>query len=506
MNRQIFPSLEQFKELAKQGNVIPVYAVQFADLSTPLSLFCRLPHGNNAFLLETIEGEYPWSRYSLMGIGSKFTVKRRGAEITVWKDGEEIRKHCENPDAELAAIAAELKKVDNPKLPAVHSGFVGYFAFESGCRVDDGVQSGAESEDFDQPDAFLMFADNVFILDRFYGKLFIVHNVRLKEGDDLDAAYAEAAKRVESLVSYANGELHDEYLWQIASATEWSLHANLEKDEFCAAAEKALDKIKKGDLQSAVLSLRFFSKLYLTSMNMYRALKYIRPEPYGFYLKFGSLEIMGMAKEALLRMDEKGAGCVYNVAGERFRPMDAAESCEMKREMQNDIDMTMYLQTLAGQAVDDVDEVAARGSIKAEEPEAEQTIRFLRMQSRVAFKLAKNKTAFDAISRVVPGAAMSGAPKRAALRFLKQVVDKERRGPSGGVFGYVGLGGNVDLVSACSTVTANKGRVHIQVTAPITRNSDPERAYEKARAEAECIFDALKSAAKGIDEIIISKE
>jgi hypothetical protein len=49
-------SLDQFKGLASQGNLIPIYREILADLETPVSAFTKIDHGPSAYLLESVEG------------------------------------------------------------------------------------------------------------------------------------------------------------------------------------------------------------------------------------------------------------------------------------------------------------------------------------------------------------------------------------------------------------------------------------------------------------------
>ena len=48
----VVPSLEQFVEKARQGNLIPVYREILADMETPVSAFRKLEGWDHAFLLE----------------------------------------------------------------------------------------------------------------------------------------------------------------------------------------------------------------------------------------------------------------------------------------------------------------------------------------------------------------------------------------------------------------------------------------------------------------------
>ena len=75
------PTLQEFTDLAKRGNWIPIVREIPADLDTPLSLFSRLDDGENSFLLESVEGGEKWARFSFMGTGARAQFRARGSEI-----------------------------------------------------------------------------------------------------------------------------------------------------------------------------------------------------------------------------------------------------------------------------------------------------------------------------------------------------------------------------------------------------------------------------------------
>jgi hypothetical protein len=51
----VTPSLEDFKRLAGQGNLIPIFEEIHYDLETPLSAFRKIDDGKSSFLLESVE-------------------------------------------------------------------------------------------------------------------------------------------------------------------------------------------------------------------------------------------------------------------------------------------------------------------------------------------------------------------------------------------------------------------------------------------------------------------
>ena len=64
----IRPSRDEFRALARDHTVIPVWRELLADLTTPVAAFARLVGDQPGFLLESVEhGEARWSRWSFCG-------------------------------------------------------------------------------------------------------------------------------------------------------------------------------------------------------------------------------------------------------------------------------------------------------------------------------------------------------------------------------------------------------------------------------------------------------
>ena len=58
----------EFKEFSKSYNLIPVYKVINKDDHTPVSVYKSLKNYANTFLLESVEGNKNFARYSFIGL------------------------------------------------------------------------------------------------------------------------------------------------------------------------------------------------------------------------------------------------------------------------------------------------------------------------------------------------------------------------------------------------------------------------------------------------------
>ena len=84
-----YPTLEQVKNMAGQGNLVPVYRSINADLETPVSAYLKVAREPYSFLLESVEGGEHLGRYSFAAFEPDFVIRTRGrinpVAAAVWR-------------------------------------------------------------------------------------------------------------------------------------------------------------------------------------------------------------------------------------------------------------------------------------------------------------------------------------------------------------------------------------------------------------------------------------
>src|SRR6266545_5801152 len=86
------PSLEEFQQLAAQGNLIPVTRRLLADFETPLSAYRKIRGQGESFLFESVEGGEHLGRYSFVGCNPRSIIKQTGRVIEVIENGKTIEQ------------------------------------------------------------------------------------------------------------------------------------------------------------------------------------------------------------------------------------------------------------------------------------------------------------------------------------------------------------------------------------------------------------------------------
>src|SRR5215510_1509994 len=113
----IQPTFEEFRRLAAQGNLIPVYQELLMDLETPLSFFKRLERDRYAFLLESVEGSERWARYSFLGTRPQRVFRARGNKLEIIENGKSQVLTSDSPLSVLQDLLKGYQPVSVPGVP-----------------------------------------------------------------------------------------------------------------------------------------------------------------------------------------------------------------------------------------------------------------------------------------------------------------------------------------------------------------------------------------------------
>src|SRR5437762_5525971 len=193
MKAQITPSMDEFCELARRGNVVPIFAEFVADNETPASAFKKLDSGGYSFLFESTEKNDASGRFSFVGIDPRMVIKSFGRELQITELGVERRIHITgDPLDELQKLMARYQFVSRPELPRFSGGAVGFLGYEAIHFFEPKVPA-ADRDDLNLPEMLFMITSSLLIFDHQLRSLKIVVNAFIEDGS-LEAVYARAAE------------------------------------------------------------------------------------------------------------------------------------------------------------------------------------------------------------------------------------------------------------------------------------------------------------------------
>ncbi|NJC88183.1 MAG: anthranilate synthase component I [Desulfuromonas sp.] len=492
----IFPSRNEFFQLARRGNLIPVCREILADMETPVSAFRKIDDGRSAFLLESIEGGEKWARYSFLGVGSGRVFRSRCGYFEVLENGEVVSSgEVADPLVELKRFVAPYAPVELPDLPRFFGGAVGYLGYDMVRFVEElPVLRPAEIGAWD---CCFLITENLLIFDNMRQKIKVVSNVHLGDFEDPARAYDRAVATIDSLVARLRGErpARPRVTRQDGSA---ELQSNFTRAEFEAAVERCKEYVRAGDVIQVVLSQRFSADLDVDPFDIYRALRVVNPSPYMFYLQFGDTRVIGASPEVLVRKEGRRVE-VRPIAGTRPRGAAPEEDLRLEEELLADPKERAEHIMLVDLGRNDLGRVCSTGSVNVDElMVVERYSHVMHIVSNVSGELLPGRDALDVFRAVFPAGTLSGAPKIRAMEIIEE-LEPCRREIYGGAVGYISFTGNMDLAIAIRTMVAHAGRVHLQAGAGIVADSDPATEYQETVNKAMGVKLALQMAREGLD-------
>ncbi|MCM2265101.1 MAG: anthranilate synthase component I [Desulfuromonadales bacterium] len=492
----IFPTRNEFFQLARRGNLIPVCREILADMETPVSAFRKIDDSRSAFLLESIEGGEKWARYSFLGVGSGRVFRSRGRYFEVVENGEVVNSgEVADPLAELKKFVAPYAPVELPGLPRFFGGAVGYLGYDMVRFVEE--LPALKPTEIGAWDCCFLITENLLIFDNMRQKIKVVSNVHLGDFEDPARAYDRAVATIDGLVARLRGErpARPPVVRQDGSG---ELRSNFTRTEFEAAVERCKEYVRAGDVIQVVLSQRFSANLDVDPFDIYRALRVVNPSPYMFYLQFGDTRVIGASPEVLVRKEGRRVE-VRPIAGTRPRGAVPEEDLRLEEELLADPKERAEHIMLVDLGRNDLGRVCATGSVHVDElMVVERYSHVMHIVSNVSGELLPGRDALDVFRAVFPAGTLSGAPKIRAMEIIEE-LEPCRREIYGGAVGYISFTGNMDLAIAIRTMVAHADRVHLQAGAGIVADSDPAAEYQETVNKAMGVKLALQMAQEGLD-------
>ncbi len=487
-----YPTLEQAKKLAENGNVIPVCRTILADTETPVSVWMKLFAGKKyGFLLESVTGGDTVARYSFIGADPFLIFRSRGMNYEI--SGEYNENGTGNPLEMLRGLLAKYQPAHAEGLPRFCGGAVGFCSYDSVRIWEDIPDSNPREDELDE--IFYAFYRTIIAFDNREHHLLLISNIFTEERGKLDQAYAQCVARIEDLESRLENNPLPSIKLNIGEPGP--ITSNFERSKFESAVEKCKEYIKAGDIFQVVLSQRFGLELEADPFDLYRILRTVNPSPYMFYLACDDTTIVGASPEMLVRV-ENGWVDTRPIAGTRPRGATEHEDEILARELLADPKEIAEHVMLVDLGRNDVGRVSEYGTVTPEEMmHIEKYSHVMHIVTNVRGKLRKDRDAFDALYSCFPAGTLSGAPKIRAMEIIDE-LETVRRGIYGGALGYIDFSGNLDTCIVIRTLTYRNGHVSVQAGAGVVADSVPSREYEETVNKAKALFAAIRRAGEAV--------
>ena len=486
--------IEEFREYARENNVIPVYRRVLADGETPLGLYKKLAKNNpGTFLLESAEHGGAWSRYSFIGVRSQTTLTERdGAAEWLGTPPAGVPRGMD-PLQALKLSVAHLKTPIIPGLPPLTGGLVGYMGYDAVRRLE--KLPTIALDDLELPEIAFMLTSDLAVMDHSNGTVTLIANAINWDGSDarVDEAYAESQLRLDRMYHDLQSALAGD-VSEIPEFNKPTFQSNTSPEEFRSKVEIAKEEIRAGEAFQIVISQRFSTPVTADALDIYRALRLSNPSPYMYIFRFeGGFDVVGSSPEALVKVTGREV-MVHPIAGTRKRSASLEEDVRLGEELLADPKERAEHLMLVDLGRNDVGRICSPGSVEVIDfMHIERYSHVMHIVSTVIGELSQDSAPIDALFSVFPAGTLSGAPKPRAMEIIER-LEPTRRGIYGGAIGYFDFTGNIDTCIAIRTALIKDGIAYVQAGAGIVADSDPESENQETINKAAAVLTAVHTA------------
>jgi anthranilate synthase component 1 len=493
----VSPTLEEFRELAREHRVIPVVRKLLADDETPVGLYRKLAQDRpGTFLLESAENGRSWSRWSFVGAHCAASLTEVDGEATWLGEPPVGLRSGGDPLEALRACVEELRTETFSGLPPLTGGMVGYLGYDVVRRLE--RLPNLATDDLGLPPLVMMLATDLAALDHHEGTVTLIANAVNWDNtpDRVDGAYAYAVTRLDRMTGALGASAPSTVATYLPTQPDFIRRRS--REEHCAAVEAAKEQILAGEAFQVVVSQRFEAEVSVDSLEVYRVLRTTNPSPYMYLLRLEDasgqrFDIVGSSPEALVTVRD-GQVTTLPIAGTRWRGATEEEDLLLEKDLRTDEKERAEHVMLVDLGRNDLGRVCRPGTVKVQKFfQVERYSHVMHLVSAVTGQLADGRNAFDAVTACFPAGTLSGAPKPRAMEIIEE-LEPTRRGIYGGIVGYLDFAGNADTAIAIRTAVIRDGVGYVQAGGGIVADSDPVAEDDECLNKARAVLAAIATA------------
>ncbi len=486
-----------FTDLAKQGfNRIPVMRTVLSDYDTPLSVYHKLANGPYSYLFESVQGGEKWGRYSIIGLPCQTRLLINGHHIKEITNGVVVQHQvADDPLAWIEAYQQTFKVFQPEGMPVFSGGLVGYFGYDTVRYVEERLKDSVpEQDNVGAPDIELLVSEELVVFDNLSGQVHVIVHADLTEVD----GEAIALARLDELALKLSQPMSmPEDLPSHKPITEADFQSSFGEEAFKKAVSKVQEYILAGDAMQVVISQQMSIPFKEKPIDLYRALRYLNPSPYMFFVDMGGVKIVGSSPEILVRLEARQV-TVRPIAGTRRRGKTQDQDLALEQELLNDPKELAEHLMLIDLGRNDVGRIAQVGSVElTEKMVVERYSHVMHIVSNVNGEVKPDMTAMDVLRATFPAGTVSGAPKIRAMEIIDE-LEPVKRGIYAGPVGYLGWHGNMDTAIAIRTAVIKDETLFVQAGAGIVADSVPQFEWDETMSKGRAIFSAAQFVANGL--------
>ncbi|WP_061214194.1 anthranilate synthase component I [Syntrophomonas wolfei] len=271
---------------------------------------------------------------------------------------------------------------------------------------------------------------------------------------------------------------------------------------YTALVKKAKQSFQRGDLFEVVPSYSLLEPCPIAPSEVFKNLKSINPSPYGFIINLGDEQLVGASPEMYLRVEGKRVE-TCPISGTIKRGKDAIEDALQIRKLLNSGKDEAELTMCTDVDRNDKSRICEPGSVKViGRRQIELYSHLIHTVDHVEGILRPDFDALDAFLTHMWAVTVTGAPKRAAIKWLEE-NEGSPRGWYGGAVGYLSFNGDLNTGLTLRSIRIKNKLAEIRVGATLLMDSIPEEEEAETLVKAAAMLKAIQGASADRRPLIV---
>ena len=452
--------LDQFREYARNFNVVPVSRKLLADGETPLAVYRKLGANRPAtFLLESAEHGLTWSRYSFVGVNTSAMLSEVNGQAH-WSG--RVPEGISADADPLVVLRDLLSKLHTPEvnsgisadeLPPLTGGVVGFLGYDIVRRFEKLPE--VTPDVLQVPELAMFLATDLAVIDHEADCIFLIANAINYDNSSerVDLAWDDAIARLNAMEAQLLVAQHIS-VSEFDRTVQPEINRETSSVDYQSAVEVAKEHIRAGDAFQIVLP------------------------------------------EALVRLVD-GQAMLHPIAGTRPRGDSAEADAALAEDLLADKKERAEHLMLVDLGRNDLGRVCEPGTVDVTEfMHIERYSHVMHIVSTVVGQVDSKMHPLDLVRATFPAGTLSGAPKPMAMEIIES-LETSRRGIYGGCLGYFDFAGNLDTAIAIRSALLKDGKAYVQAGAGVVADSVAASEDAECQAKAAAVLRAVAAAENG---------
>ncbi len=261
---------------------------------------------------------------------------------------------------------------------------------------------------------------------------------------------------------------------------------------YAEAVESARARFLSGDMFEAVLTQTFFRRCERAPSEVFARLKTANPAPYGCLVNLGEGEFLIAASPEMFVRVRRRSVETCPISGTIARGQDALADARQILRLLNSKKDESELTMCTDVDRNDKSRVCEPGSVRViGRRQLELYSRLIHTVDHVEGRLRLDCDALDAFLSHAWAVTVTGAPKRAAVRFIEE-TEKTPRHWYGGAVGVVNFNGDMNTGLTLRSLRLKEGIAEARVGATLLWDSVPEDEDAECRLKISAMLAALE--------------